>query len=136
MATFPGAGETFGRYDLLRLLGRGGMGVVYEARQRDLGRLVALKLLNPEIAEESSFRSRFQHEARIVANLDSPHVIQVYDAGEHDGVLFIATQLIHGRDLMGLLNARGALDDESALRLVADVASALADAHEAGHPAP
>lgn len=132
MNRFPQAGQPFGRYQILGRIGHGGMGTVFEARQVDLDRSVALKLLSPELAADPSFRTRFEREARTVANLDSPHVIQVYDYGEIDGELYIATQLIHGRDLRRLLEDEGALDQEPALQLLAQIASALADAHEAG----
>ncbi len=132
MATFPGVGETFGRYEILRLIGRGGMGVVYEGRQRDLARHVALKLLTPELADDPQFRERFVREAHTLAALDSPHIIQVYDAGEQDGVLFIATQLVSGRDLSSYLDAEGPLPVDTTVAVMADVAAALADAHEAG----
>ena len=132
MTPFPGAGDIFGRYEIVRLIGRGGMGSVYEARQMDLGRAVALKILSPELAEDPDFRSRFAREARMLAALDSPHVIQVFDSGEQDGALFIATQLVNGRDLLHLLNDDGPLAAPVALKIVSQVASALADAHEAG----
>ena len=132
MATFPGVNETFGRYEILRLIGRGGMGVVHEARQRDLDRRVALKLLTPELAEDPEFRERFEREARTLAALDSPHIIQVYDAGEQDGVLFLATQLVNGRDLSTYLDIEGPVPVDTAVAVMADVAAALADAHDAG----
>src|SRR6478672_10842455 len=99
MAAFPGVGDTFGRYQLVRRIGRGGMGTVYEARQSDLGRSVALKFLSPDLADDADFRARFEREAGTLARLDSPHVIQVFDSGAQEGVLYIATQLVNGRDL-------------------------------------
>ncbi len=132
MSAFPGLGDTFGRYEIVRRIGRGGMGSVFEARQVDLGRAVALKVLSPELAEDPDFRARFEREARTLAALDSPHVIQVFDSGEHHGDLYIATQLIHGRDLLQLLREDGPMSPSTGLRVVGQVASALADAHEAG----
>lgn len=132
MSAFPGVGDNFGKYEILRRIGRGGMGSVFEARQLDLGRAVALKVLSPEFAEDPDFRARFVREASTLAALDSPHVIQVFDSGEHDGELFIATQLIHGRDLLQVLRDEGPLSPVDALQVVGQVASALADAHDAG----
>jgi hypothetical protein len=108
------------------------MGAVFEARQVDLGRTVALKVLNPEFAEDPDFRARFVREARMLATLDSPHIIQVYDAGEHDGEFYIATQLVNGRDLLQRVRDEGALPAAAALRIVGQMASALADAHDSG----
>jgi len=132
MSAFPGIGDTFGRYEIVRRIGRGGMGSVFEARQVDLGRAVALKVLSPELAEDRDFRARFVREANTLAALDSPHVIQVFDSGEYQGDLFIATQLIHGRDLLQLLREDGPMSAPMALKVVGQVASALADAHDAG----
>jgi serine/threonine-protein kinase len=132
MAAFPGVGDTLGRYEIVRRIGRGGMGTVFEARQVDLGRPVALKVLSSEFADDPDFRARFAREARMLATLDSPHVIQVFETGEEHGEFFIATQLVHGRDLLELLRAEGPLPAAAALRVVGQVASALADAHEAG----
>ena len=91
MTPFPGAGGVPGHYEIVRLIGRGGIGAVYEARQLDLGRAVALKILSPELAEDPDFRSRFAREARMLAALDSPHVIQVFDSGERHGTLHCNT---------------------------------------------
>ncbi len=132
MVSSPSPGEPFGRYRIVRRIGRGGMGTVYEAVQENLGRSVALKVLLEHLSEESDFRARFQREARALAALDSPHTIQVYDHGEEAGQLFIATQLINGPDLQRLVAERGALPLPVALEVVAQVASGLADAHAVG----
>ncbi len=132
MAAFPGVGDTLGRYEIVRRIGRGGMGTVFEARQVDLGRAVALKVLSPELAEDPDFRARFAREARMLAGLDSPHIIQVYDTGEQQGEFYIATQLVQGRDLLQLLRQGGPLAPATALRIAGQVASALGDAHDAG----
>src|SRR4051794_30819718 len=125
MAAFPGVGDTFGKYQLVRKIARGGMGTVFEARQGDLGRSVALKLLSPDLADDPDFRARFEREAGTLARLDSPHVIQVYDSGESEGVLYIATQLVSGRDLSQLLQESGPLAPAIALKIASQVASAL-----------
>ncbi len=132
MGRLPGEGDTFGRYEVIARIGRGGMGAVFEARQTDLGRSVALKVLSPELADDPGFRDRFTREARMLAALDSPHVIQVLEAGAHDGVLFIATQLVNGRDLGRIVAEDGPLPAQRALKVVAQIASALGDAHDAG----
>ncbi|WP_214407693.1 serine/threonine-protein kinase [Pseudonocardia lacus] len=126
----PLAGD-FGDYRIDARIGRGGMGVVYRAWQRKLNRPVALKVLPAELAEDPLYRSRFGREAAALARLDSPHVIQIYDHGEHDGNLFLAMQLIQGPDL-GALLADGPLPPRRALRITAQVAAALADAHSIG----
>jgi serine/threonine-protein kinase len=128
--SIPPAGE-FGGYRIDSRIGRGGMGVVYRAWQLRLNRPVALKVLPAELADDPLYRTRFGREAAALVQLDSPHVIQIYDHGEHDGNLFLAMQLIQGPDL-GVLLQDGPLPPRRALRIVAQVASALADAHSVG----
>lgn len=128
----PGVGADFGRYRIERRLGMGGMGVVYAARDTVLDRLVALKVIAGQLAGDDEFRRRFQREAGVLARLDSPHVIAIYDHGEHDGVPFIATQYVAGGDLGDLLEASGPLPPAVALQVAAQVTEALADAHRAG----
>ncbi len=125
-------GERFGRYRVDRKIGHGGMGVVFAATQLDLGREVALKILSPDLAESEEYRVRFEREAAALAHLDSPHVIQIYDAGEHAGWLYLATQLVHGGDLKEHLSAHGPLPPTTALKVIEDVAEGLEDAHAAG----
>ena len=132
MVDSPRPGEPFGRYRIVRRIGHGGMGTVYEAVQENLGRSVALKVLLPQFSDEADFRARFAREAHALAALDSPHAIQVYDHGEESGQLFIATQLIHGPDLHRLVAERGPMPMAMALDIVAQVASGLADAHGVG----
>lgn len=132
MTRFPAVGDVFGRYRVVEIIGRGGMGVVFSAVQEDLDRKVALKVLAPELASDERFRSRFTREASALAKLDSPHIIHIYEHGEHDGCLFIATQLVGGGDLRNLLEATGGLPALRAIEIVAQVCAALADAHAAG----
>lgn len=108
------------------------MGAVFEAQEQGIGRQVALKVLAPELSEEETFRQRFAEEAATLVALDSPHVITLYDYGDVDGSLFIAMQLVAGRDLAHLLEEGGALDPDHALDIAAQVADALADAHATG----
>lgn len=132
MTGFPRVGDRFGRYQITGFVGRGGMGVVFVAVQDGLDRKVALKLLAPELALDEQFRDRFILEASALATLDSPHIIHIYECGEQDGCLFIATQLATGGDLWDHIEAVGALPPRQALGIVAQVAAALDDAHKAG----
>jgi serine/threonine protein kinase len=122
----------FGPYQLDDLIGRGGMGVVYRATDRALERPVALKLLDPERAQDPSFRARFISESKLAASLDHPNVVPIHQAGEHDGVLFIAMRYVPGNDLRNLLATHGGVEAHRAVRVIAQVASALDAAHERG----
>jgi serine/threonine protein kinase len=128
----PVAGTVIGPYRIVRELGVGGMGVVYEAADDALDRTVALKIISPHLAGDDDFRARFTREAQALAALDSPHVVHVYAHGEVDGRLWIATQLVPDGDLGAMLQQYGAPPVRVGLDLVAQVASGLADAHEAG----
>jgi serine/threonine-protein kinase len=132
VAAAPGPGPaSFGKYELLRELGRGGMGVVYLARQRDLDRVVALKMiLGPQLASPEQVE-RFHEEARAAARLSHPHIVQVYDAGVQHGQHYFAMQYVPGRSLGDLLQARS-LTVEQAVTLLADVARAVAYLHGEG----
>jgi tRNA A-37 threonylcarbamoyl transferase component Bud32 len=121
----------FGNYELLGELGRGGMGVVYKARQKDLDRTVALKMiLGSHLASEEQVR-RFQAEARVAGRLSHPHVVQVYEAGAVHGQPYFAMQYVEGRGLDQVL-AAGPLPPEDAVRLLAAVARAVAYLHAEG----
>lgn len=113
-------------------IGRGGMAVVYRARDLRLERTVALKLLAPELARNDTFRRRFTHESRAAAAIDHPHIVPVFEAGETDGVLYIAMRYVSGSDLRHLLDRQGRLTPATALRIAVQVASALDAAHEHG----
>src|ERR671937_2174018 len=121
-------GTVLAGYRVDRVLGRGGMSVVYLAHDPRLKRNVALKLLAPELADDDRFRVRFLRESQLAASLDHPNVVPVYEAGEVDGLLYIAMRYVVGTDLKALLRAEGALAPERALMLVGRVASALDDA--------
>jgi hypothetical protein len=120
-----------GGYRLVEAIGEGGTSVVYRAEHVRLGRAAALKLLTPALGE-ADFRERFLRESRLAASLDHPSIVPVYDAGEADDVLYIAMQHIDGSDLKALLVAEGRLPVRRALRIVAQVASALDAAHARG----
>ena len=128
----PGVGETFGGYTIEARLGRGGMGSVFLATQRRLGRKVALKVISPELADDDDFRARFLRESQLVASLDHPHVIPVYDADEIDGVLYLAMRYVDGPSLRDRIRSRGRLAAEEALRIARQIGGALDAAHAAG----
>ncbi len=107
------------------------MGVVFEARDENLERPVALKVISPELAEDAEFRARFTREAQAQALLDSRHVVQVYAHGEDEGRLWIATQLVPDGDLRSMLSSHGAPPVPMAIDLIEQVADGLADAHAA-----
>src|SRR3954471_1058953 len=108
------------------------MGVVYRARDSDLDRIVALKVIAPELASDEGFRARFVREARVTAQLDHPNVIPVYDAGDDGGRLYIAMRWVEGTDLGRLIQEKGPLLPARAADLVAQAASALDAAHARG----
>ena len=108
------------------------MGVVYRATDLSLDRTVALKVLAEDVASDPDFRRRFVAESKLAASLDHPNVIPIYAAGEADGVLFIAMRFVDGEDLRTLLRAEGALEPGRAVKLIAQVASALDAAHAHG----
>lgn len=133
MAKFPQVGDEFGAYRITGQIGQGGMGVVYSAEQSGLGRTVALKVLAPQYAAQADYQERFVREATVLARLDSVHIIHIYDHGERDGCLYIATQYVTGGDLgHAIKDAPGGLPVREAAEVVAQTAAALYDAHKAG----
>jgi serine/threonine protein kinase len=96
-------GTPFGRYQLVELLGRGGMGEVWRAFDTATERVVALKVLPPYFAGDQVYQERFRREARAAAGLDEPHVVPIFDFGEIEGRLYVTMRLIRGRDLEALL---------------------------------
>ena len=125
-------GDVFVNHRIEGLAGRGGMGIVYRAIDLDLDRTVALKVITPALAEDADFRKRFVAESKAAASIEHPHVIPVYHAGEHEGVLFIVMRFIDGPDLRALVRAQGALDPERAAHVVAQLGAALDAAHAHG----
>ena len=124
-------GTPFGRYRLVDRLGRGGMGEVWRAHDTITDRVVAIKLLPPNLSEDEDFQQRFRREAHAAARLDSPHVVPIYDYGDIDGRLFVSMRLIRGREL-GTVLAEGPLDPAQAVRIIDQVAKALHAAHRVG----
>ncbi|QJS99605.1 serine/threonine protein kinase [Streptomyces asoensis] len=125
-------GRRIAGYRIESEIGRGGMAVVYRAHDLRLDRTVALKLLAPELARNDVFRKRFTHESRVAAAIDHPHIVPVFEADETDGVLYIAMRYVDGSDLRHLLDREGPLPPATAVRIAAQVASALDAAHENG----
>jgi Protein kinase domain len=127
-----GPRSRIGKYVLEQQIGRGGMAVVFRARDEQLGRLVALKIMAPSVASDAEFRQRFVRESRAAAAVDDPHIIPVFEAGESAGVLFIAMRYVAGGDVRSLLAREGPLSVGRASAILASVASALDAAHAAG----
>ena len=127
---FPGS--RIAGYRLGEQIGRGGMAVVFRAQDERLGRQVALKILSPALAADETFRHRFILESRSAAAVDDPYIIPVFEAGEADGVLFIAMRYVPGGDVDALLKQMGPLPAERVAAIISGVASALDTAHAAG----
>jgi predicted Ser/Thr protein kinase len=121
----------FPQLEILERLGRGGMGVVYKARQLRLDRLVALKILPPELGRDPAFAERFQREARALARLTHPRIVGVHDFGAAGGAFYLVMEFVDGVNLRSLLD-RGRLQPDEALRIVPQICEALQYAHEEG----
>ncbi len=128
----PDIGAVIGGLRIDAVAGRGGMGVVYKAHQLALDRTVAMKIVNPEFADDPEFRERFRREARIAASLDHPHVVPVYHAGEDDGNVYLTMRFVEGTDLASMIAGRGRVEPRDAVEMVAQIADALDAAHARG----
>ena len=124
--------EQIADYVIETVAGRGGMGVVYRARDERLGRAVALKVISPAFARDADFRSRFKRESLIAAQIEHPNVVPVYTAGEDGDRLYIAMRFVAGTDLASLIEREGRLDPETAAAIVDQIAHALDAAHARG----
>lgn len=119
-------------YEIVSELGRGGMGVVYKAYEPALTRYVAIKELSPALAHEQSLIERFLREARAMASLNDPHIIQIYFIGQEEGQPFFVMEFVEGESLSAIIKSAGRLDAEDALKIVHQAAQGLATAHEKG----
>jgi predicted Ser/Thr protein kinase len=124
-------GGHFPQLEMLELVGQGGMGAVYKARQIKLDRLVAVKILPPAVAGDSAFAERFSREARSLARLNHSNTITVYDFGETDGLYFICMEFVDGKSVRQLLDA-GELSTAHALKVISQICDALQYAHDEG----
>lgn len=121
-----------GRYEILKLIGRGGMGAVYKARDTELDRLVALKLIRPELARNPEILRRFKQELILARQVTHKNVIRIFDLGQSDGIKFITMDFVEGQDLHQLLLERGKLAPEQAARIMLQICRALEAAHSEG----
>jgi len=128
----PSVGDELGGCRLDRLAAHGGMGVVFEATQLTLGRRVAVKVISPALANDKEFRERFVREAQMTASVHHPNIVDVYDAGEQDGVLYLVMRFVDGVDLRTVLRDGGRCSARRAASICSDVAAALDAAHAAG----
>jgi beta-lactam-binding protein with PASTA domain/tRNA A-37 threonylcarbamoyl transferase component Bud32 len=127
-------GRTLGRrrYEVVARIAQGGMATVYRGHDRQLDRVVAIKVPRPELARDRGFSEQFRREARAAARLSHPNVVAVYDSGEERGLPWIVMEHVSGQTLRGLLDAKGRLDPETTAELLGPVADALDHAHHAG----
>lgn len=120
------------RFEILQLLGQGGMGAVYKARDTELERLVALKLIRPELASHPEILRRFKQELILAREVTHRNVIRIFDLGQAQGIKFITMEYVEGRDLKSLIHEKGKFTAEEAVPIVMQIAAALEAAHTAG----
>jgi serine/threonine protein kinase/predicted negative regulator of RcsB-dependent stress response len=121
-----------GKYEVMETIGRGGMGTVYKARQRNLDRIVAIKMLSEELASDPEFRARFQQEATVVARLNHPNIVQVHDIEEHNKTFCIIMEFVEGENLQAKIDRDVTLPEKEVAAIGAQVGRALAYAHSRG----
>ena len=129
LAGFPPLGP---RYHILERIGRGGMGEVYRARDRELARDVALKIIRPESAGRAESLNHFRREVALASTITHPNVLRVYDLGQHEDVRFLSMQLVHGENLAAVLRRAGRLPVDGALRIFRPICEGVAAAHAVG----
>src|SRR3954463_6523325 len=129
---FPPGSLLGGRYEIIRVLGEGGMGAVYQARDRELDRLIALKVIRPELAGNAAILQRFKQELILARHVTHRNVVRIYDLGEADGIKFITMEYVDGEDLRSLLKLHGKLAAKEAVHIVEQVCRALEAAHAEG----
>jgi serine/threonine-protein kinase len=130
--TVSRVGSRFGPYQLMRLLGRGGMGEVYEAEDTRKHRVVALKLISQELSTDAVFRARMQREADTAGRLTEPHIVPIHDYGDIDGQFYVEMRMIDGASLRTILTHYGPLPPARAVAIVRQIAAALDAAHASG----
>jgi serine/threonine protein kinase len=124
-------GIAFGKYTITGVLGKGGMGEVYEAHDNEIGRTVALKIIKSQFADDRKYRIRFERESHAAAKLQEPHIIPIHGYGEIDGCLFIDMRLVRGTDLQSMIDT-APLEPSRAVAIIAQIAAALDAAHAEG----
>ena len=127
-----GIGEEFAGHRIEGVAGRGGMGIVYKALDLRLKRLVAMKVIAPELAQDAEFRERFERESQLAASLDHMNVIPIHHAGEEGGTLFITMRYVQGTDLSAMIARDGRVDPERVVKMLYGIAGALDAAHSEG----
>jgi eukaryotic-like serine/threonine-protein kinase len=126
-------GVLFGeRYEIMGVLGQGGMGAVYKARDRELDRLIALKVIRPELATDPAILARFKQELILSRNITHKNVVRIYDLGEAEGIRFISMEFVDGEDLRTILRRQGKFAPKEAITVVEQVCRALDTAHSEG----
>jgi len=120
------------KYDIIEVIGRGGMATVYKAIQRNLNRTVALKVVHPNLVHDSEFLSRFHREAQMAASLNHPNIVMIYDVGAINDVHFISMEYLEGEDLQTLIRRSGKLAVDDTIHIIAPIAEALDYAHQMG----
>lgn len=120
------------KYEIISEIGRGGMANVYKAKQKSLGRLVALKVFHQSMVHDKELFERFQREARIYATLKHPNIVNIYDVGYENGYHFISMEYISGENLLRLIRQRGKLEPEQTVKIIVSIAEALDYAHNKG----
>jgi serine/threonine protein kinase/tetratricopeptide (TPR) repeat protein len=126
---FPPGTLLAGRYEIVRVLGEGGMGAVYQARDRELERIIALKVIRPELAGNAAILQRFKQELILARHVTHKNVVRIYDLGEADGIKFITMEYVDGEDLRLLLKTREKFPPKEAVQIIEQVCLALEAAH-------
>lgn len=129
---FPPGSLLGSRYQILRVLGEGGMGAVYQARDQELDRIIALKVIRPELAGNPAILQRFKQELILARNITHKNVVRIFDLGEADGIKFITMEYIEGEDLRAILKRDGKFTPKNAVRVIEQVCRALEVAHTEG----
>src|SRR5579862_9736013 len=124
-------GQHLGNYEIVGLLGKGGMATVYRARQTNFAREVAIKVIISDLGDSENFMKRFVREAETIAALSHPHILKVFDYGEHNDMIYLVMEIMTGGSLNDLIR-RGPMSPETVLRILEQIASALDYAHQRG----